>query len=297
MGDDARVALYAPLQLAPYVSLPSSFGGQTSYYSGTTINGTSTWISTAIVGYTPATVKELTTYRDGPSSIVQINAEASPSPSTNLAASTLSATATAAAGSSSAPSATQTSASSTSTAAAPASTASTSSDALSPGAKAGIGVGVAGGVCLLAAVAFAAYLWGKRQRQRKADDAQHAQNPQLSQSPPMQQGMPYYPSPGEKPPGWQPSYPMGQPFQQAPYYDPNHQSPYMHDVQQQWSGVPSPPLDERSQKNVSLSPRLAPAELPAERGVHEIDSVSGAPSPPTPSPPYADIERHRGSPD
>ncbi|KAK4541551.1 hypothetical protein LTR36_007848 [Oleoguttula mirabilis] len=210
----------------------------------------------------------------------------------------VSATPTTAASSASAPtSATSTSTSSTSSAAAATSIASLHSNQLSPGAKAGIGIGVAGGVCLLAAVAFAAFLWGKRQRQRKAQDEGQAQNPQGPQSPPMQQGMPFYPSPGEKPPGWQPSYPMGQPFQQAPYYDPNHQSLYMHDLQPHWAGVPSPPLDQRSLKNASLSPPLAPAELPAERGVHEIDSVSAAPSPPTPSPAYADLDRHHESPD
>lgn len=48
MGDDARVALYAPSALAPYVSLPSTYGGPTLYYSGTTVDGTSTWISTAL---------------------------------------------------------------------------------------------------------------------------------------------------------------------------------------------------------------------------------------------------------
>jgi hypothetical protein len=50
MGSDARVALYAPSALAPYVSLPSTRDGSTSYYSGTTVNGVSTWIQTAISG-------------------------------------------------------------------------------------------------------------------------------------------------------------------------------------------------------------------------------------------------------
>lgn len=50
MGTDARVALYAPSTLAPFVSLPSTVGGPKTYYSGTTINGTSTWVSTAILG-------------------------------------------------------------------------------------------------------------------------------------------------------------------------------------------------------------------------------------------------------
>lgn len=50
MGSEARVGLYAPSKLAPYVSLPTRRGGSTGYHSGTTINGTSTWIETAIPG-------------------------------------------------------------------------------------------------------------------------------------------------------------------------------------------------------------------------------------------------------
>lgn len=48
MGDDARIALYAPSTLAPYLSLPTTYGGSTGYISTTTINGTATWISTVI---------------------------------------------------------------------------------------------------------------------------------------------------------------------------------------------------------------------------------------------------------
>jgi len=50
MGSDARVALYAPKALAPYVSLPSSLGGSTGYYSPTVVSGASTWIETAVAG-------------------------------------------------------------------------------------------------------------------------------------------------------------------------------------------------------------------------------------------------------
>ena len=50
MGSQARVALYAPVSLVPYVSLPSTYGGSTGYYMGTTISGTSTWINTAVNG-------------------------------------------------------------------------------------------------------------------------------------------------------------------------------------------------------------------------------------------------------
>ncbi|KAF2718772.1 hypothetical protein K431DRAFT_126324 [Polychaeton citri CBS 116435] len=50
MGSDARVALYAPETLAPYVSLPASIGGSTGYYSPTVVNGTKTWFSTSVSG-------------------------------------------------------------------------------------------------------------------------------------------------------------------------------------------------------------------------------------------------------
>jgi hypothetical protein len=52
MGDDARVGLFAPSTLAPYVSLPTKYGGLTGYISTTTRNGTVTWISTVITGCT-----------------------------------------------------------------------------------------------------------------------------------------------------------------------------------------------------------------------------------------------------
>ena len=50
MGKDARVALYAPSALAPFVSLPATVGGSTGYYSPTIISNTSSWVSTAISG-------------------------------------------------------------------------------------------------------------------------------------------------------------------------------------------------------------------------------------------------------
>jgi hypothetical protein len=52
MGSDALIALYAPLELAPYVSLPATAGGSTGYYSPTVVDGTSTWVKTAIPGCT-----------------------------------------------------------------------------------------------------------------------------------------------------------------------------------------------------------------------------------------------------
>jgi hypothetical protein len=48
MGDVARIALYAPSTLAPYLSLPKTYGGSTGYISTTTRNGTATWLSTVI---------------------------------------------------------------------------------------------------------------------------------------------------------------------------------------------------------------------------------------------------------
>ena len=107
MGNEARVALYAPSTLAPYVSLPSTYGGSTGYYSPTTISGTSTWLSTALDGCmstsqntfvldlltlidnsldTPSTIAPLTTYRAAPTSIVLLFPNKSPSPSTLAAA-------------------------------------------------------------------------------------------------------------------------------------------------------------------------------------------------------------------
>jgi len=50
MGSEARVALYAPTKLAPYVSLPATRGGTTGYYSGITVDGTSSWVETAVSG-------------------------------------------------------------------------------------------------------------------------------------------------------------------------------------------------------------------------------------------------------
>ena len=50
MGSEARVVLYAPSTLAPYVSLPKVYRGSTGYYSQMTVSGTMTWDSTAIKG-------------------------------------------------------------------------------------------------------------------------------------------------------------------------------------------------------------------------------------------------------
>ena len=50
MGSEARAALYAPSTLAPFVSLPQTFGGSTGYYSPITSDGTPTWVETAVKG-------------------------------------------------------------------------------------------------------------------------------------------------------------------------------------------------------------------------------------------------------
>lgn len=52
MGDNARVALYAPDPLAPYVSLPSSANGSTGYFKPTTTSGSITWDSIPLSGCT-----------------------------------------------------------------------------------------------------------------------------------------------------------------------------------------------------------------------------------------------------
>ena len=53
MGSNARVAMSAPSKIAPFVSLPSTVGGSTGYYSFYTNNGTTTWVETAVSGCKP----------------------------------------------------------------------------------------------------------------------------------------------------------------------------------------------------------------------------------------------------
>lgn len=50
MGSEAIVALRAPSQLAPHISLPNSAGGSTGYYSPTIRDGTTSWAGTAMSG-------------------------------------------------------------------------------------------------------------------------------------------------------------------------------------------------------------------------------------------------------
>ncbi|TKA80380.1 hypothetical protein B0A55_01908 [Friedmanniomyces simplex] len=122
----------------------------------------------------------LMTYGAQPSSAVLVVPGVTQAPSTNPAAHTTSATA--ASGTATGPtSSSSTSSSSNSISSSSSSTSSSditnSSYGLSTGAKAGIGVGVGGGACLLGAVALIAFFWGKRQKKRKSDTAQEAQQP------------------------------------------------------------------------------------------------------------------------
>ncbi|KAK4898923.1 hypothetical protein LTR27_003654 [Elasticomyces elasticus] len=290
MGTEARVALYAPTALAPWVSLPSTFGGTTSYYSGTTINGTSTWVQTAIAGYTPATVTMLTTYGDQPSSAVLVNPGVTPAASTNSAPYSLSATVTGKVGSGVTPSpSTSSSATPTNNSTAAPTHTDSSSHGLSTGAEVGIGVGVGGLVCLIAAVALVFFCWGRRKG--KANDIRGAENPGTPfpgptspGAPQMMQQQPYYPQPGEA--QWQsgPGHPMSQPLmhQHNPYFGQGQLMQYSDG--QTMHGSPSPPME----KHALHAPYTPPMELSAEVPMHEVDA-SPLRNPPTPSPTYSDV--------
>jgi hypothetical protein len=271
MGSDARVALYAPSQLAPYVSLPSSIGGSTGYISTTMVNGTSTWISTVISGCqylpksimtnrrmscsldsidTPSVVTELTNYGAQPTQAVLINANAKPSASTFAAASATTGTGT-----------TTTTSSSTSTSQ-PGSSATSpapSNTGLSVAAKAGIGAGVGGGALVAALVVLTVLLCRKRRTQ---DQTAQLPNQQPYPISPAMPASPYF-SQVEKD-SWNPSaFSAGSsPPMMSPDFDPNPQSHYPHIV-------PSLYSDQRSQKPPSIS---APMELSADQHVHELHS-------------------------
>ncbi|KAF1352552.1 hypothetical protein BDV97DRAFT_293131 [Delphinella strobiligena] len=224
MGEDARVALYAPSVLVPYVSLPSTIGGSTGYYSITIFNGTSTWISTA-VSDTPATIAPFTTYKDLPTTIIQIDPGQTPSAATNAAASSISASASSTASSTgpkstAAPITNDTVPGSTNTV--------FTTSGLSTGAKAGIGVGAGLGVSIIATAAIFFLL---RQRRQKAQ-------PQIKQQrypqDPQTQGTPYH-KPHDQA-AWPGVYPGGGPQMPTPYHDPNRPSFY----QEGTSHTPSP---------------------------------------------------------
>jgi len=271
MGSDARVALYAPSQLAPYVSLPSSIGGSTGYISTTMVNGTSTWISTVISGCqylpksittnrrifcsldsvdTPSVITELTDYGSQPTQAILINADAKPSASTFAAATATTGTATTTATSSS-----MSTAQPGSNATSPAPT----NIGLSVAAKAGIGAGVGGGALVAALVVLTVLLC--RKRRTKDQPAQLPNQQPYPISPPMP-ASPYF-SQAEKD-SWNPSaFSAGSsPPMMSPHFDPNFQNHYPHIV-------PSLYSDQRSQKPPSIS---APMELSADQHIHELHS-------------------------
>lgn len=296
MGVNARVALFAPTQLAPYVSLPSTFGGSTAYFSTKKINGTMTWEETAIPGcmYSGAassrSVSGLTNeqilrrqYRH--SQLIETPARlcasiqlpshchrrvvsppiASATPTSAAMSTTSSPTSIESTSSSSDTESTST----TNSPAADANTASTSSTSagLSTGAKVGIGVGVAGGVLLLAAVALAAYLLGKRPGQSKGHPVQQGTNLLGAQSPPQP-----FPSPAEKPYGWQPGYHQGPRDGDQAFFNPTMPISYPFDVHPDHSVLSTPPMNERAQRGASSNPEAQAAELPVDREPHEMQT-------------------------
>lgn len=273
MGSNARVALYAPSTLAPYVSLPSTIGGSTGYYSPTVISGTSTWVSTAVAGYTPSSFTQLTTYRAAPTSTVLIDEGQTPGPSTYAPARSYTPTAAASGTALSSQNHNPTTASGTASAPTT-SNSTTASSGLSTGAKAGIGVGVAVGVCLLAALAWIFFLMGKRHRERRS---QQPQQPQYGQGPQYPQG------------------PEGQHYPQGPPMQGSHWAPYPAGTIP-YQDVPATYVDEmRGAKQPYSQPApLAdsqPVELPIDnnRNMYEMGSDVSAVSPPTP-PAYAHTE-------
>ncbi|KAK0787274.1 hypothetical protein LTR02_006467 [Friedmanniomyces endolithicus] len=161
MGSDARVALFAPSPLAPYVSLPSIYGGSTGYYSPTTRSDASTWGSTAVPNYTPAAIKPLTTYKDMPRTPVTLLPGVAPAPSTVAPAQPLGLLGTT---SGSRPYwSPVASASSSTTSTSPLySSGSSAAQGLIHGPPLGVAVGVPLGVCALFGLLFA--LWWTRRR-------------------------------------------------------------------------------------------------------------------------------------
>jgi len=286
MGSDAKVALYAPSTLAPYLSLPTSIGGSTGYISTTKVNGTSTWISTVIPGYTPATVTELTNYGHQPTQIIFIDEKAKPSASTVAAAESI--------GASASPGSTN---STTSTNA-------QSQSGLSTAAKAGIGAGIGAGIMIALLVAILVLL--ARIRKRRAATQAPVQRPgphPYLGSHPYSTGMstggssigatpkptsPYYfpQTPAqteEEKEAWQAAYPSGSPPPPmlSPHYDPNYDPTMATNFQfnMPFSSQVVPSLyssaDQRSQQGKNQSPLVSPpplTELSADRHVHELHS-------------------------
>ncbi|EME81243.1 uncharacterized protein MYCFIDRAFT_81317 [Pseudocercospora fijiensis CIRAD86] len=269
MGSDALVALYAPEKLAPYVSLPSSIGGSTGYYSPTVSAGSNSWVETAVPGYTPTPFTQLTTYRDAPTTPIQIQPDATPGPSTYASAASYTA-----------PSSRSTSTRSSDTTAASASGSATlSGDAslvshsnapdtgLSTGAKAGIGVGAGVGFCLTVALIVALILLRRRNNKEAKAHPAPPPAPSYPGTPHMQQQQlaPYpYGSPMQGM-NWAPPYAQGQ--------LPEAYTPYHQDSQSEVSRDKS----QNSPSYKSRSPPVPspPMELAADATrppIHEIDS-------------------------
>lgn len=246
MGSEALVALYAPEKLAPYVSLPSTAGGSTGYYSPTVSDGSSTWVETAIPGYTPGDFTQLTTYRDAPTTSVWVDANATPDAESYS---------TAYSWTGSAPTISPDGATSsedgsgvTATGSERPKLATESSDSedgrLSTGAKVGIGVGVAGGVMLLVGLGVCAYSFGRRRNNKQAQQPQYP--PQSPQTHMQMQMPPYLP-----PPNWAPIQPNMDPAAAYGYSSP--QSEVSRSVSQgkpSYSQVPSPPPMELAAEGV-----------------------------------------------
>ncbi|KAI5358030.1 hypothetical protein Slin15195_G063600 [Septoria linicola] len=199
MGSDAYVALYAPLTLAPYVSLPSSIGGSTGYSSPTVsdVRLRGLRLLSLAVGIaqksshntvclaelqpdTPSPFTQLTSYRAAPTTAVQIDPSAIPGPSTYALAASYTAPATR--------STNAIDNGSSCTVSATASLATASGQVgrgLSTGTKAGIDVGIGGGVFLLAAFGLCFFL---AHRRKKTDTAQTAATAPVRQ---LYPGSPY----------------------------------------------------------------------------------------------------------
>ncbi|KAF7197352.1 hypothetical protein HII31_01162 [Pseudocercospora fuligena] len=274
MGSDALVALYAPEKLAPYVSLPSSIGGSTGYYSPTVSAGSNTWVETAVPGYTPTPFTQLATYRNAPTTPVQIQPDATPGPSTYASAASYTA-----------PSSRSTAADDSGTTAASESGLATGSgDAslathsampdtgLSTGATAGIGVGAAAGFCLIVGLVVALILLRRRKQNEPKATATHPPAPSYPGTPHMQQQhiAPYPYGPPMQGMNWTPPYPQGQ-LPEA--YPPYHQDLSPHTPQSELSRDKS--QNAPSYKSRSPPVPSPPMELSADatrQPIHEIDS-------------------------
>ncbi|KAK4560952.1 hypothetical protein LTR86_004907 [Recurvomyces mirabilis] len=315
MGDKARVALYAPLSLAPWVQLPTSNGGSTGYWRSTMIGGSSSWAG-PISGYTPSPVRELTTYQDGPSSAVRAGGGAvgglSTTSSTSSTTPSPSSTATSTGGSGASSSATLTivpsgspsaggstptitdvpsstapirtdispaTASPSISSSASSSSAAAAGGGLTKGDKAGIGIGVPAAICLLL-LALGFFLWRRRHRK--------AQTERLPQS------MPFVPPQPE-----QPMQELSTPT--LPYY--NGPLPGTPDGKpggwQSGTGTPRPEPVEKMHEAVQSGNEMAGyagqnmmyARGDLSQRPHDVRSLASTRGPPTPSPAYEDAIR------